>query len=79
MPDEVVSLLIKQNDKIFIMMQSMQKDIATLTASKTETDKLDHERRISKLENTVSQWLGSKALFLWLITTGIAVYAAMRR
>jgi hypothetical protein len=81
--EDLTRTLVEQNSRILDKMSKMEVNIAVLAAKAEERDKLNHEKRISEIEKTINQWLGGKALFLWLfawiVTTGISVYAAVRR
>jgi hypothetical protein len=71
MSDELVRILDSKLDAIAI-------DVAIIKTKMSNTEEMKLEERIRNLEGTVNQWTGSKVLLLWLITTGIAVFAAIK-
>ncbi|HEY3425725.1 MAG TPA: hypothetical protein VGL27_13075 [Negativicutes bacterium] len=71
MSDDIVRSLIEKID-------SMAIDVAIIKTKISNTENMNLEERIRTLEGVVNQWTGSKVLLLWLITTGIAVFAAFK-
>jgi hypothetical protein len=65
-------------NKLFDKVNAMAIDISSIKTTLEADDKLCHEARLRELENTVNQWTGSKVLLLWMITTGIAIFAALK-
>jgi hypothetical protein len=66
-------------DKVIEKQTGMAVDIGEIKTNYAAIDRLNHECRLRDLEDRVNQWLGSKALLLWLVTTGIAVWAAVHK
>lgn len=84
MSDDVVRALIVKIDKMALDLAIV---VTKVTMSETYDTKQhdDIDKEIAELKTTVkthgeilNQWLGSKMLILWLITTGIALYAAAK-
>ncbi|MBP2657166.1 MAG: hypothetical protein H6Q69_198 [Firmicutes bacterium] len=73
-----VQILSEKMDAMLKQLQLVELAIERLTTKGEESEKLNHESRIQALERTVAQWTGGKIMLLWLITTAIAVFAAIK-
>ena len=65
-------------DAMLEKLQVLQLAVERITTKNEEVEKLNHESRIATLEKTVAQWTGNKVMLMWLITTAIAVFAAIK-
>jgi hypothetical protein len=60
------------------LLQQIAVDVAVIKNKLEENDKLQLAKRVAALEIMVSQFTGGRMTIMWLITTGIAVYAAFK-
>jgi len=73
-----VQALSEKMDAMLEKLQVLQLAVERITTKNEEVEKLNHESRIATLEKTVAQWTGNKVMLMWLITTAIAVFAAIK-
>ena len=78
MSNTEVQALSEKMDAMLEKLQVLQLAVERITTKNEEVEKLNHESRIATLEKTVAQWTGNKVMLMWLITTAIAVFAAIK-
>ena len=78
MSNTEVQVLSEKMDALLEKLQQVELAIERITTKSEEAKKLNHESRIQSLEKTVAQWTGNKVMLMWLITTAIAVFAAVK-
>lgn len=60
------------------LLRQIAIDVAVIKNKLEENDKLKLADRVSALEIAISQFTGGKITVMWLVTTAIAVYAAVK-
>ena len=85
MSEDVVRSLIIKIDKMAIdLAVLLTKSTITETQDLKEHAKFDEaicdlKKRQKVTEDILTQWTGNKILILWIISTAIAIYAAIKR